>query len=108
MTTAPLSEAETNAYLGDLLYHTHEYDDAEKYLKNALALDTGSVMANTSYGLVKMRQRKFAEAKNFLEKASGERREKSLRTIQLRIRTEPRRYGRKRDGIWDLRRKKPS
>ncbi|MGI9054774.1 MAG: tetratricopeptide repeat protein, partial [Pyrinomonadaceae bacterium] len=54
-----------------LLYHTREYTDAEKYLKNALALDAGSVMANTSYGLVKMRQRKFAEARNFLEKAIG-------------------------------------
>ena len=69
MTAVQLSEAETNAYLGDLLYHTNEYDDAEKYLKNALALDAGSVMANTAYGLVKMRQRKFGEAKNFLEKA---------------------------------------
>ncbi|MEO6589600.1 MAG: tetratricopeptide repeat protein [Pyrinomonadaceae bacterium] len=69
MTTAPLSEAEANAYLGDLLYHTNETADAEKYLQTALALDANSVMANTSFGLVKMRQRKFAEAKNFLEKA---------------------------------------
>ncbi len=69
MTTVPLTEAETNAYLGDLLYHTNETTDAEKYLSNALALDADSVMANTSYGLVKMRQRKFAEAKNYLEKA---------------------------------------
>ena len=69
MTTVQLSEAETNAYLGDLLYHIRQYDDAEKYLNNALALDAGSVMANTSYGLVKMRQRKFGESKKFLEKA---------------------------------------
>lgn len=69
MKTFPLSEAEANAYLGDLLYHTNEYDNAEKYLKNALALDADSVIANTSYGLVKMRQRKFDEAKNYLEKA---------------------------------------
>ncbi len=69
MTTVALSEAEVNAYLGDLLYHTHEYDNAEKYLNNALALDANSVMANTSFGLVKMRQRKFSDAKNYLEKA---------------------------------------
>lgn len=69
MTVIPLSEAEANAYLGDLLYHTHEYDNAEKYLQNALALDANSVIANTSYGLVKMRQRKFGEAKSYLEKA---------------------------------------
>lgn len=67
--TTPLSEAEANAYLGDLLYHTHEYTDAEVYLQKALALDANSAMANTAYGLVKMRQRKFAEAKNYLEKA---------------------------------------
>lgn len=69
MKTFPLTESEANAYLGDLLYHTHEYDDAEKYLQNALAADADSVIANTSYGLVKMRQRKFADAKNYLEKA---------------------------------------
>lgn len=69
MTTVPLTEAEADAYLGDLLYHTHEYDNAEKYLQNALALDADSPIANTSYGLVKMHQRKFAEAKNYLEKA---------------------------------------
>lgn len=69
MKIVPLSEAEANAYLGDLLYHTHEYTDAEIYLQKALALDANSTMANTAYGLVKMRQRKFGEAKNYLEKA---------------------------------------
>lgn len=69
MTSAPLSDAEANAYLGDLLYHTHEFDDAEKYLKNALTLDVNNIPANTSLGLVKMRQRNFAEAKKYLEKA---------------------------------------
>lgn len=69
MTTVPLSEAEANAYLGDLLYHTHEYDNAETYLQKSLALDPDSAMANTSLGLVKMRDRKFDEAKKHLEKA---------------------------------------
>jgi tetratricopeptide (TPR) repeat protein len=69
MTTIPLTEAEANAYLGDLLYHTREYTDAEKYLQAALALDPDSPIANTSYGLVKMHQRNFADAKKYLEKA---------------------------------------
>jgi tetratricopeptide (TPR) repeat protein len=69
MTTSMLSEAEANAYLGDLLYHTHETEDAEIYLQKALALDANSSLANTSLGLVKMRQRKFDEAKKYLEKA---------------------------------------
>lgn len=69
MTTIPLSEAEANAYLGDLLYHAHRYDDAEIYLQKALALDADSSLANTAFGLVRMRQRKFDEAKKYLEKA---------------------------------------
>ncbi len=69
MTTVPLSEAEANAYLGDLLYHTHEFENAETYLQKAIALDANSSLANTSLGLVKMRQRKFDEAKKYLEKA---------------------------------------
>lgn len=69
MTTAPMSEAEANAYLGDLLYHTHEHTAAETYLQKALALDANSSLANTSLGLVKMRQRNFTEAKKYLEKA---------------------------------------
>ncbi len=74
MTTVPLSEAEANAYLGDLLYHTHEYETAEIYLQKAVALDADSSLANTSLGLVKMRQRKFDEARKYLEKAiSGDR-----------------------------------
>lgn len=69
MTSSPLSEAEANAYLGDLLYHTHEYTDAEVYLEKALSLDPKLSMANTSLGLVRMRQRKFDEAERYLEKA---------------------------------------
>ncbi len=69
MTTVPLSESEANAYLGDLLYHTREYENAETYLQKALSLDANSSLANTSLGLVKMRQKKFVEAKKYLEKA---------------------------------------
>ncbi len=69
MTTVPLSESEANAYLGDLLYHTREYTDAETYLNKALALDPNSALANTSLGLVKTKQRKFDEANILLEKA---------------------------------------
>lgn len=69
MFVAPLAEADANAYLGDLLYHTREYADAETYLNKALALDPNSALANTSLGLVRMRDRKFAEAKKHLEKA---------------------------------------
>jgi tetratricopeptide (TPR) repeat protein len=69
MKVAPLSEAEANAYLGDLLYHIRNYEDAELYLQKALALDANSTLANASLGLVRMRQNKFDEAKKYLEKA---------------------------------------
>jgi thioredoxin-like negative regulator of GroEL len=69
MQVAPMSEADSNTYLGDLMYHTHRYDDAEPLLQKAVQLAPNSSMANTTYGMVKIRQRKFAEAKNYLDKA---------------------------------------
>lgn len=65
----PISEATANAYLGDLLYHTHEYPDADAHLQKALQLDANLSMAHTSLGLVKMRQKNFPEAKKYLERA---------------------------------------
>ena len=69
MKVSPLTEADSNAYLGDLLYHVNRYDDAEPFLRTALSLQPDSSMANTSLGMVKIRQRKYDEAKSFLEKA---------------------------------------
>ena len=69
MTVSPISESDSNAYLGDLLFHTHRYDDAEPYLRTALTLEPDSSMANTSLGMVKIHQRKYDEAKVHLEKA---------------------------------------
>lgn len=69
MKVTPMSEAESNAYLGDLLYHTNRPDDAETYLRSALTADPNSSMANTSMGMVKVSQRKYAEAKAYLDKA---------------------------------------
>jgi tetratricopeptide (TPR) repeat protein len=69
MSVVPLSGADANAYLGDLLYHTHELDNAEIYLQKSLALNADQTLANNALGMVKMRQKKFAEAKKYLEKA---------------------------------------
>ena len=62
-------EARANAHLGDLLYHLNEYQTAETYLQKALAADPKLPSANATLGMVKLRQRKFAEAKNLLETA---------------------------------------
>ncbi len=67
--TTPLSEAGANTYLGDLLYHLRDHSEAEKYLARAIQLEPGSSIAKTSLGLVRMRQRKFDEARLLLEAA---------------------------------------
>ena len=69
MIVSPLKEDESNAYLGDLLFHIHRVDDAEPYLAAAIKLNPDSGPANTSLGMVKIRQRKWNDARVFLEKA---------------------------------------
>jgi len=69
MTAAPVSDAQANAYLGDLLYRSNELLDAEKYLQAALSLDANSSLANASLGLLRIKQHKFNEAVGYAEKA---------------------------------------
>ena len=71
MTSAPISEAEAQAYLGDLLLHSHQLDRAETYLQKAAQLDPKLTMAHTSLGLLRVRQDRFADARQFLERAVG-------------------------------------
>src|SRR5205085_2527543 len=69
MQTRPLSEAEAQAYLGDLLYHTNRADDAETYLKQALALTPNLPMAESALGRVRVRQKRYDEAIKLLQQA---------------------------------------
>jgi FimV-like protein len=66
--TVPISEAEAQAYLGDLLLHTNR-KDCEVYLQKALTLDPNSPMANAAMGMAKVRDRKIDEALAHLERA---------------------------------------
>jgi predicted Zn-dependent protease len=68
MQAAPLTEAEAQAYLGDLLLHSNR-KEAEGYLQKALALDPNLAMANASMGMVHVRQGKVDEARKSLERA---------------------------------------
>ena len=68
MQTAPITEAEAQAYLGDLLLKGNRAD-AEVYLQKALALDPDLPMANASLGLLRVRQGKHDEARKRLERA---------------------------------------
>ncbi|HEY0377925.1 MAG TPA: tetratricopeptide repeat protein [Pyrinomonadaceae bacterium] len=69
MQSAPISEAEATAYLGDLLLHTNRLDDAATHLQRALTLDADLGMAHASLGMVRMRQRNFGEARQHLRQA---------------------------------------
>ncbi|HYX30717.1 MAG TPA: tetratricopeptide repeat protein [Pyrinomonadaceae bacterium] len=69
MQAAPLAESEAHAYLGDLLLHTDRLPDAESQLQQALALDANSSMAQTSYGMLRVRQGRMDDARPHLEKA---------------------------------------
>ena len=67
--SSPVSEAEAQAYLGDLLLHTNHLTSAEARLQQALAEDPKLSMAHASLGMVRMRQGKFDEAKKSLQEA---------------------------------------
>lgn len=69
MQTVPLTEADAQGYLGDLLLHTRDYQGAEERLQAALALDAKHPMANASLGLLRTRQNRFPEALALLQKA---------------------------------------
>lgn len=69
MRASALSEAEEKAILGDLLLKSNRLTEAEKLLRDALAIDSKSVKALTTLGLIKARQKKFDEAEKILEKA---------------------------------------
>jgi len=64
----PLTEAEAQAYLGDLLLHTN-HPDAAKYLENALKLDPDLAMAHASLGMLRFREHRTDEARASLARA---------------------------------------
>jgi len=69
MQSAPVTEGEAQAYLGDLLLHTRRYNDAESHLQQALTLSPELPMAEASFGMLRVRQGRLADARQFLEKA---------------------------------------
>lgn len=70
MESAPLTEAEAQAYLGDLLLHSNR-KDAESYLKKALELDPELALAHASLGMLRFREGKIQEARKSLERAAA-------------------------------------
>lgn len=70
MQVASITEAQAQAYLGDLLLHSNRAE-AEAYLQKALALDPDLAMAHASMGLLRIRQGKPDEARKSLERAAA-------------------------------------
>ena len=64
----PMSEADVQAYLGDLLLHSSSAD-SEGYLQKALALNPNYAMANASLAMLRVREGKVEEARKNLERA---------------------------------------
>jgi len=69
MQTTPLSEAETQYYLGDVLCRIQRRDEGEEYLKRAIALDPKLAPALASLGISALRRNQFSEARQYLEQA---------------------------------------
>ncbi len=69
MTAAPLTEAEAEGYLGDLLLHTNRPEEAAARLARALQLDPALTMARASLGMARLRQKRYEEAKEELRGA---------------------------------------
>ena len=71
MQRTSLTDAEANYYLGDLLLHIGRESNAERYFKQAIAFDPGLTTAHAALGLLYVYQRKYAEAKPYLQKAAA-------------------------------------
>lgn len=63
-----ISEADSLAYLGDLLLHANRVEESEKLLLQSLSLNPESSLANTSMGFLKVKAKNFTEARKYLEK----------------------------------------
>ncbi|HET7287828.1 MAG TPA: tetratricopeptide repeat protein, partial [Pyrinomonadaceae bacterium] len=71
MERSSLTEGEANYYLGDLLLQQGRTADAERYLKQAIALDPAFVPSYASLGMLYARQRRYSDAKKYLQKATA-------------------------------------
>jgi tetratricopeptide (TPR) repeat protein len=71
LTSAQISDAEARAYLGDLLLHTDRLSEASEILQQALLLDPQLSLAHESLGIVRVKQKRFAEAIEHLKKAQA-------------------------------------
>ena len=66
-----LTDSEAAYYLADLLLHNGREDAAERGFKQAIETDPGFIPAYASLGVIYVHQRRYAEAKKYLQKATS-------------------------------------
>ena len=71
MQRTSLSDGEASFYLGDLLLHINRQEEAETYFRRAIAEEPGFTPTYASLGRMYVRQKRYAEAKKYLERAAG-------------------------------------
>ena len=69
ITSELISEAAALAHLGDLLLHVRRNQEAEDYLRRALALEPQLAQARTSLAVLRIRQSRLDEARRELDAA---------------------------------------
>lgn len=69
VTVRPSSEAEAQAYLGNLLARTNRLDEAEVLFKQAVALDPSLARSYEGLGFVAIHRDKFDEAREYFKQA---------------------------------------
>lgn len=70
MEIAEITLAGARAYEGDLLLHINRPDEAEGYLQESLAKDPDLMLAQTSLGMLRVKQHRTAEAIQILRRAA--------------------------------------
>ena len=66
-----LTDSEATYYLADLLLHNGRENDAERGFKQAIAMDPGFTPAHAALGVMYVHQRRYADAKKYLQKATS-------------------------------------
>ncbi|HSE17463.1 MAG TPA: tetratricopeptide repeat protein [Pyrinomonadaceae bacterium] len=66
-----LTDSEASFYLADLSLHLARYSAAERGFKEAIASDPGFLPAHAALGTMYVEQRRYEEAKKYLQKATS-------------------------------------
>jgi tetratricopeptide (TPR) repeat protein len=69
ITSRPLSDAESQYYLGNILLHTKRIDESEAYFKEAMGLDPNLAGPHEGLGFVAIRRKDFVEAESHFKEA---------------------------------------